>query len=120
MEMKEPLTNDKLRAKFKSQFELVNYAIRLAENMIHTGRTPRIKTDSQNPTVQVVEEITAGQDWLDDIESEEGGVEPSMEIAGQGIPQPPYQEMKVRKTTSIEVMAKMSTPPKKARKLLVE
>lgn len=119
MESKETLTNDKLRGKFKSQFELVNYAIRLAENMIYTGRAPRIKTDSQNPTVQIVEEIIAGQDRFEELQEDTGEMEPSMEIAGQGIPQPP-RDAKVRKTTSIEVMAKMSTPPKKARKLLVE
>jgi DNA-directed RNA polymerase subunit omega len=34
---KENLTNEKLRNKFANQFELVSYAIRLADNMIKTA-----------------------------------------------------------------------------------
>ena len=67
MESKEQLTNEKIRKKFASQFELVNYAIRLAENMILTGRDPRVKTDSQNRSLQVLTEILSDKDRFDEI-----------------------------------------------------
>ena len=67
MEFKEQLTNEKIRKKFASQFELVNYAIRLAENMILTGRDPRVKIDSQNRSLQVLTEILSDKDRFDEI-----------------------------------------------------
>jgi hypothetical protein len=71
MEINDTLTNEKILKKFKSQFELVNYAIRLAENMIHTGRDPRVKTDAQNRALQIVEEIEQDKDRFDEIIIEE-------------------------------------------------
>ncbi len=62
MEQKDSLTNEKLKAKFTSQFELVNYAIKLAENMIHTGRGPRVRVESDNVAQNVLAEIQAGKD----------------------------------------------------------
>lgn len=59
---KDSLTNEKLKSKFTSQFELVNYAIKLAENMIHTGRGPRVRVDSDNVAQNVLSEIQAGKD----------------------------------------------------------
>ena len=67
MEHKEQLTNEKIRKKFISQFELVNYAIKLAENMIHTGRDPRVKIDSHNRSLQVLTEIINDKDRFDEI-----------------------------------------------------
>jgi DNA-directed RNA polymerase subunit omega len=67
MENHEDLTNESLKKKFKSQFELVGYAIKLAVNMIKTGRAPRIKSDSQNVAINVLEEINAGLDKFEDI-----------------------------------------------------
>ena len=64
---KEGLTNEKLRKKFKSQFDLVGYAIRLADNMIMTGRGPRVRTETQNPAMQVLAEIAADKDQFDVI-----------------------------------------------------
>jgi DNA-directed RNA polymerase subunit omega len=64
---KESLTNEKIRTKFTSQFELVSYAIKLAENMIKTGRGSRVKTDSQNRALQILAEIASGKDVFDDI-----------------------------------------------------
>lgn len=61
------LTTEKLRQKFKSQFELVNYSIRLAENMIKSGREPRVRMDLQNSAMQVLGEIVAGVDKIDEI-----------------------------------------------------
>lgn len=64
---KNELTTEDLKKKFTSQFELVNYAIRLAENMIKSGRGPRMKTDIQNRSLQILEEIATGRDEFDDI-----------------------------------------------------
>lgn len=71
MEQKDQLTNEKIRKKFASQFDLVNYAIRLAENMIQTGRDPRVKIDSHNRSMQVLSEIVSGKDTFDVIVVEE-------------------------------------------------
>ena len=76
MEKKENLTNEKLRQKFKSQFELVTYAIRLAENMIRTGRDTRVKTDLQNRAMQILAEIATGKDQFDEIVIETSSEEP--------------------------------------------
>lgn len=65
---KDHLTNETLGGKFKSQFMLVNYAIKLADNMIRSGRSPRVKkNDTQNPAALVLEEIVQGKDQLVDI-----------------------------------------------------
>lgn len=61
------LTNEELAKKFKSNFELVSYAIRLADNMIKTGRDARVKSDVQNRAMLVLEEINAGKDQFDQI-----------------------------------------------------
>ena len=61
------LTNEKVTRKFKSSFDLVNYAIRLAENMISTGRDARVKSDMQNRAMLILEEIREGKDYLDDL-----------------------------------------------------
>ena len=47
--------------KFKSSFDLVNYAIKLAENMIKTGRDARVKSDVQNRAMLILEEIRRGK-----------------------------------------------------------
>lgn len=67
MDLKEYLTNEKITKKFTSQFELVNYAIRLAENMIVTGRDPRVRTNTQNRSLQVLSEILNNKDHLDEV-----------------------------------------------------
>lgn len=68
---KGPLTNEKICKKFKSQFDLVNYAIKLAENMIKSGRDCRVKIDSQNRALQVMSEIIQDKDYFDEIIVEE-------------------------------------------------
>lgn len=67
MDHKDQLTNEKIRKKFASQFDLVNYAIRLAENMIQTGRDPRVKVDSHNRSMHVLTEIMSDKDRFDEI-----------------------------------------------------
>lgn len=64
------LTNEEMRKKFKSSFDLVNYAIKLAENMIKTGRDARVKSDVQNRAMLILEEIHQGKDHFDEIESD--------------------------------------------------
>lgn len=66
MEKKELLTNESIRKKFKSQFELVNYAIKLSEQMIQSGRAPLTVTDSENTAVIIIEEINEGKDKFDE------------------------------------------------------
>lgn len=65
------LTNESLSGKFKSQFELVNYAIRLADNFIRSGRPLRVtRQDTQNPAALILEEITQGKDAFEEIPKE--------------------------------------------------
>ncbi|HRD56217.1 MAG TPA: hypothetical protein PLC42_07465 [Parachlamydiaceae bacterium] len=70
MENQEDLTNEGVKKKFESQFKLVGHAIKLAENMIKTGRGPRLKSESQNVAVHVLDEIKAGVDKFEDIPKE--------------------------------------------------
>ncbi|MBA3721783.1 MAG: hypothetical protein H0W88_05220 [Parachlamydiaceae bacterium] len=67
MEKKITLTNEELSKKFKNNFDLVNYAISLAENMIYSGRDARVKSDVQNRAMLVLEEINEGKDQFDQI-----------------------------------------------------
>jgi hypothetical protein len=67
MENRKSLTSEEISKKFKNQFDFVNYAIRLAENMIQTGRGPRMITRTENPALQVLEEILAGKDKFEEI-----------------------------------------------------
>lgn len=62
MKQKEQLTNEDIGQKFENQFDLVNYAISLASSLIKTGRDPYVKTHTENPALQILEEITAGKD----------------------------------------------------------
>lgn len=63
------LTNEDLTYKFKSSFDLVNYAIKLAENMIKTGRDARVKSEVQNRAMLILEEIQEGKDQFDEIKT---------------------------------------------------
>lgn len=64
---KKTFTNENLSAKFKNNFDLVNYAIKLAENMIHTGRETRVKSEVQNRAMLILEEIQEGKDYFDEV-----------------------------------------------------
>lgn len=63
------LTNEHLASQFKSKFELVRHAIKVVENMIITGREPRIKTENQNKALIGLEEIAEGKDWIDEVKT---------------------------------------------------
>jgi hypothetical protein len=63
MDSKEYLTNEQISKRFsKNQFDLVNYAIKLAENAIKAGREPVLKLDSQNMASLILAEIATNQD----------------------------------------------------------
>ncbi len=64
---KASFTNEALAKKFKSNFELVNYAIQLAENMIKTGRDARVRSEVQNRAMLILEEINEGKDQFDEV-----------------------------------------------------
>lgn len=102
MEYKE-LTNEKIRKKFDNQFDLVNYAIRLAENMIHTGRDPRVKTDSYNRSLHVLSEILHDKDRFDEIMTMDVEVETPVYVQKEAIERSSTEEKgkdrkKIRKT----------------------
>lgn len=61
------LTNEDIKAKFRNNFDLVNYAIKLAENMIKTGREPRVKSEIQNRAMLILGEIQEGKDQFDEL-----------------------------------------------------
>ena len=66
------MTNEKLRERFStSQFDLVSYAIKLAENMIRSGRAPRVKSDNQNIAMLILDEINQGKDHFDPLPEKE-------------------------------------------------
>lgn len=65
--MKDQLTNENISKQFKNLFELVNYSIKLATNMIQTNRAPRVKMDTQNTSLLVLGEIACGKDQFDEI-----------------------------------------------------
>lgn len=73
--LKDVLTNERLKKRFASQFDLVNYAIKLAAQMIQSGRAPRVKTDVQNVALLILQELIAGRDQFDDFDLEEALLE---------------------------------------------
>ncbi len=70
-ERKERLTNELFKNKFNSQFDLVNYAIKLADNLIKTGRASEITNENQNPALIILSEIAANKDRLEEIDDDD-------------------------------------------------
>lgn len=103
MEKNEFLTNESIRKKFKSQFELVNYAIKLSEQMIHSGRPPMIDTESENTAVIIVEEINEGKDIFDEhiLVSKEIITEPESLKNGADVAPAPVKATEKKKTRRI-------------------
>lgn len=60
---RDTLTNEKLKSRFPSQFDLVNHAIKLAEDLIASGCAPYFKADGQNNNIalQILEEVSASE-----------------------------------------------------------
>lgn len=67
LEYKDQLTNEKLLKRFNNQFELVRYAIQLAENTIRSGRELDIWADSQNVSFLILSEIAANKEEFAEI-----------------------------------------------------
>ncbi|MCB1136996.1 MAG: hypothetical protein KDK78_12070 [Chlamydiia bacterium] len=67
MELKDQLTNQEIKEKFKSDFELVNYAIRLAESLIKAGKEPDFGTDVRNYAYGILQMILDGRDEFIDL-----------------------------------------------------
>jgi len=67
IEYRDQLTNEQLLKRFKNQFELVRYAIQLAENSIKSGREPDVFTDSQNVAFMILAEIAAHKEKFTDL-----------------------------------------------------
>ncbi len=103
MEKNEFLTNESIRKKFKSQFELVNYAIKLSEQMIHSSRPPMVDTESENTAVIIVEEINEGKDVFDEhiLVSKEIIVEPETLKNGVDVNHAPAKATEKKKTRRI-------------------
>lgn len=73
--LRKALTNEKLSKKFNSSFELVNYAIKLAENIVKTGRNSAVRTTVQNPAYWALLEIVENKDTFELQDEEEPKVE---------------------------------------------
>jgi DNA-directed RNA polymerase subunit omega len=71
MYLKDQKTVEMLKKLYPNDFELVNYAIKLAKNMLHTGRDPRVKIPSRNAATIVLEEVAQGVDKFDEIVTKE-------------------------------------------------
>lgn len=65
--MEKRVTHEYLSKKFKNRFDLVNYAIKLAENMIKSGRDGRVRSETQNRAMIILGEIDEGKDVFDEI-----------------------------------------------------
>lgn len=115
MDLKDFLTTEELRKKFKNQFDLVLHAINVAENMIKTGRGPRVKLDVQNRALIILEEIAHNKDYLDEIPAE-----PEEEIQSQSlVAEAKNLQFPEGKKSSRNSLSKITTP-KKGRKILSE
>lgn len=71
MERKVSLTNEKVKMRFENQFDLVNYAIKIAKDMILAGRSPRVRSQTENTALIVLEEIVAGKDVWENQETDD-------------------------------------------------
>lgn len=71
IDYKDQLTNEQLLKRFKNQFELVRYAIQLAENTIRSGREPEMLGDSQNVAYNILGEIAHHREQFIELPKEE-------------------------------------------------
>lgn len=62
--MQHHLTTEYLKTNTKSPFDLVNYAIQLAKDMMLSDRSCRVHTGIQNRAYQVLLEIGEHKDFL--------------------------------------------------------
>lgn len=66
MERNVYFTSERLTKKFKSNFDLVNYAIALAENKIRTGRDGHT-FEKDNVVIMTLKDIEEGKDHFEPI-----------------------------------------------------
>lgn len=72
MPIKDFLTTEQMSKRFKSPFDLVNYAIELAKKAVASGHSSKVTTDVQNLAQQILLEILNYQDTYDEAyETEE-------------------------------------------------
>jgi DNA-directed RNA polymerase subunit K/omega len=87
------LTTEDIKKKNINQFTLVAEAIKMAAEMVASGRPPRVQIDNGNPAVIVLEEIRLGKDKLD-VTEEHKGKEPE---APASTPPPLREKGEVKK-----------------------
>lgn len=68
------LTNEQISKRFRSQFDLVNHAIRMAGHLIHSGHAPS-PGSADNIVNDVLIDIKLGRDYYLDEEEEEEEVD---------------------------------------------
>lgn len=68
MVKKEPLTTEHLKKDFPSSFELVNYSIKQAKDMIKSDRQCRVTTPIHNRAYQILLEIACHKDFFENID----------------------------------------------------
>lgn len=67
MAFKDQLTTERLKRRFNSAFDLVNYSIKLSKEMIHSGRSCRVGTPIHNKAYQILLEIAEDKDKLEEF-----------------------------------------------------
>ena len=76
LEYKDCLTNEMLHKRFKSQFDLVRYAIKLALQKVEAGNDSLYPdAEPENIPTEVLTDIAEGYDHLEPEEEEEEVVE---------------------------------------------
>lgn len=78
-EKRRQLTNEQLSKRFRSQFDLVNHAIRMAGHLILSGHAPG-PGSSDNLIDDVLTDIKLGRDAYMDFEEEEESEEELDEV----------------------------------------
>jgi len=66
MVLNNKLTNEEISGKFVNQFDLVNYAIHLSRELILSGRESRSTIKTDNPALQILDEISIGKDKFEE------------------------------------------------------
>lgn len=97
MYLKDSLTNESLSKRMPSSYELVNYAIRLAKNMVEVERDARVSTPGIiNSAYLILEEISHGKDAFE---------EPQPKVA----PQPLFEETSEEKKPRRKLLKTLRT-----------
>jgi hypothetical protein len=71
----EHLTNERLRNVFDNQFELVNYAIKLAEYFIKSGKEPFAYQTNQNLATKILRIVESGKGRFRDLPDEKAFID---------------------------------------------